>query len=220
MQAEEQIQELGGEEVALPPITTRPVGSLEKIKQLGWDPNRFHTCSEPVQGENLGCRVWQKCRLSCKGDRPHYFGVQVAKAPSRGSGIIQTIKPCYDIVDYHQKLQVSKFYQKIVKPEGGKIKRRGSKVIRTYMDAGKQIQEFAPATWDETVPVFPEPEENPALVKHAYAAAVVQEQEQASADYAERMATGGIKDDLTDAPASDAGVGAHAAGGKGPRGKT
>src|SRR3990172_3378097 len=227
MQTDIEISRPEGEEYDLPPVTSRPVGSLAKIKKLGWDPRRFHSCSAPEKGKNLGCQCHEKCRLPFKGTRPHYLGVQLVKAPSRGSGIVQTIRACFDVVEYDEKLRTNKMFQKVVAQEGGKIRRRGTKVVKEWMDGGRKMQEFAPlsgADMLEEVPRFPEPEDRPELVQHAFAAEVTRGEEELVEDRAERLAIGALSDEFANSPNADASTsggssGAHEASRPSARGK-
>jgi hypothetical protein len=125
----------------MPIQSARPVGSLERIIELGRNPAEWGTCSAPKRAESIGCKQWHRCPW--KFGKPKNFGVLVAKPTASG-----------DVA-------------KIVAQEGGTIRVRGTKRIHPTGQGHRELTKDDPEA-TMTIEVFPDPAERKDMAAASY----------------------------------------------------
>jgi hypothetical protein len=149
----------------MPIQSARPVGSLERIIELGRNPAEWGTCSAPKRAESIGCKQWHRCPW--KFGKPKNFGVLVAKPTA--SGDVASIVPmaCYDHIAFSSQIKANGGVAKIVAQEGGTIRVRGTKRIHPTGQGHRELTKDDPEA-TMTIEVFPDPAERKDMAAASY----------------------------------------------------
>lgn len=155
-------------------IHPEPVGSLDEINEIGFDPAFIGSCSQPSEN-NAGCYAWGICELSCKGTRPHNFGVEIIKPAHNGGGVVQIQKKCTHYTMQKDQLRKNDVVMNIIAREGETIRMRGTEPdeasrVRMERDPQTTNARFKPFERDVEITKFPPLRENPEFTALEYAA--------------------------------------------------
>jgi hypothetical protein len=79
---------------------SQPLGTLDEIKAVGFDPSRTGSCSEPHK-KNIGCSHFHSCRFTSWRDNklgqpgPINIGIRRAFPPALGGKVNEMQSPCF-----------------------------------------------------------------------------------------------------------------------------
>ena len=164
---------MANESVSVQPIDRSnniPVGSITEAEAEGLDVSVYPTCARPAPHRGIrGCAWFDKCVVSAKGkDGPKYYGVELVKGASQGGGFTKFNESCMWIADHAANYPKNGGALKVIAAEGESYE----KVDSISVDAltGEPCnQKAANAVRRKTrvkvtVPRYPRPGENPALL--------------------------------------------------------
>ena len=154
-------------------IYHEPVGSVEELKAGNFSLAHFGSCSQRGPN-NVGCYAWGMCDLSCKGTRPHYFGVRISKPASNGGHTLEVQRKCTYIVTKRDAMAKNDTVMRIVAREGEEITMRG---FAPDADGIKKLESdplarvrYKPFEKQVVIDKFPDPRERTDLRELAYSA--------------------------------------------------
>lgn len=160
------------ETVNIEPIERNPipVGTIAEADKEGLDPTVYATCSRPnkVNG-NIGCPWFDRCRVSAKGESgPRNYGVEIVKGKSQGGGFLKLSASCMWIADRVENYEKNGGALKVIANEGESFEKvtgilvnkvTGEPTKQGDLNAKREIRRVS-----ETVPEYPRPGQNVALL--------------------------------------------------------
>lgn len=160
-------------------IKNKPFGTLEELAAFPegpLSPRLYGSCSEPISGQNVGCKEWQTCTLHHRGKSgPRNGGVRLVKIhpATRGRVIVQTIMDCTCFAFMKPQIEGNGGVAEWVAEEGEEIKVRGSEPHDEIIpgEPGRRIYEDKLQT--KVVKAFPRPAENKELVDEQFASEII-----------------------------------------------
>lgn len=200
-----------------------PVGTLAEAEREGLDPTQYATCSKPnrVTGV-LGCSWFDRCRVSAKGQAgPKNYGIEIMKGKAQGGGFVREKADCMWIADHAQDAEDNKGAIKVIANEGETFEQVTGVMVNSA--TGEPTHQKDPQGVREqrrvvvTVPKYPRPGENPALLTDVLRAESIEAEKERRSDEAHARAYG-LPDAIPAIDKRDAGPagGRKAAGGGKP----
>lgn len=109
----------------MPIQSSTPVGSKDRLIELGKNPAEWASCSEPDGIKNIGCYQWHRCKW--KFGKPKNFGVLMVKPTDSGPVSNRIPMACFTYIQVGPQIRGNGGALKIVAQEGESIRIRGTK---------------------------------------------------------------------------------------------
>lgn len=147
-----------------------PIGTTEEAEKEGLDVAVYPTCARPAPHRGIrGCAWFDKCIVSAKGKAgPKNYGVEVVKGASQGGGFTKFNETCMWIADHAENYPKNGGSLKVIASEGETYEKVDSIAVDALTNepcnqwAANAVRRKVRVK--VTVPKYPRPGENPALL--------------------------------------------------------
>lgn len=152
-------------------IMPKPIGTLDEITALGFDPDKVACCARSKQGEVRGCPVWNDCSFHLpknggfKGKGPHYVGYRLDAAEP--GAVKEDFCSCYVFTQVLRPRAIAGDIGRLNGQVGERcriVAQEGEEIVRRQGVPEKEgdispFAKFKTKTEVVTVPAFPRPAE-------------------------------------------------------------
>jgi hypothetical protein len=173
-----------------------PVGTIAEAEREGLDPAAYATCSRPNRVTGVvGCPWFDRCRVSAKGQNgPKNYGVEIVKGAVQGGGFVKMHANCMWIADHAETYEKNGGVVKVTCEEGEPYEHVTYIAVNAVTNEPThqkdpqaiRVQRRVKAT----VPKFPRPGENPALLTDLLRAESIEAEKERRHDEAKARAYG------------------------------
>lgn len=154
------------------PQISRPVGSLDELRELGVPTRNISTCSERDGNNNAGCPMWYACDRTFRDTRPH---MQIGRITTRDGRVRTSCGPCFNWLRKELDADEKGNLVEIIGGEGDTYTYRGSVKRHPVRDPNcNYCAQGKCDLWDDVdnltavCPEFPKAATHPELIMFAH----------------------------------------------------